>query len=61
MRGSSAIIFPNLMPLKWKIGLVVISSGSEKSYACMIFSDFSSLAFLEMTAMECSSSNKIRP
>jgi hypothetical protein len=33
--------------------LVVISSGSEKSYNYMFFLDFSSLAFLEMTGAEC--------
>jgi len=32
---------------------IVISSGSEKSFNSTIFEDFSSLAFLEMTAAEC--------
>jgi len=42
----------NAINLRAEIGSVVISSGSEKSYNCMIFLDFSSLSFLEMTGAE---------
>ncbi|MDZ7833228.1 MAG: hypothetical protein U5L07_15875 [Desulfobacterales bacterium] len=45
-------IILNAINLRLKIGSVVISSASEKSYNFMIFLDFSSLSFLEMTAAE---------